>query len=104
MSDHDIRIFKLMTGEEILAEVINDNSYALGQITIQNAVLLMMQQTQNGIGVGMYPWGSHLEDPRITLDVGTHIMYNGVPKAELIKTWEQAFSPIALPKSTLITG
>ena len=100
----DVRVFKLITGEEILAEVVRDDTETLGQVVIQNVLQLVMQQTQQGVGIGVFPWGAHILEPTITLDTTLHIIYSGKAKEELVKIWTQAFSPLALPKSSLLVG
>lgn len=48
-----VKIFKLITGEEIIAEVMNLNDEV---ITIKNALAIMLQPTQDGYSYGFVPW------------------------------------------------
>jgi hypothetical protein len=98
----NLRVFKLITGEEIIAEVteIAEGEY---QYNIKNVLMLMMQQDQTGrFGISIVPWGAHtLYDITINEE---HIIYSGEPKKELVELYEKAFSPLALPQKSLITG
>jgi hypothetical protein len=97
----NLKVFKLITGEEIIAESLTiDGEY---QHNIKNALMLMMQQTSDGrFGVQIVPWGSHTTDI-ITIN-DEHIIYSVTPKKELVELYEKAFSPLQLPQKSLITG
>ena len=97
----NLRVFKLITGEEIIAEVLPDGvDYSYN---IKNALMLMMQQAQDGrFGIAVVPWGAHTVEA-ITINE-EHIIFSGTPKKELVDLYEKAFSPLALPQKSLITG
>jgi hypothetical protein len=102
MSNKVLRVFKLITGEEIIAEVVSttETTYAYD---IKNVLMLMMQQSQDGrFGISIVPWGAHSNDP-VTINE-EHIIYSAEPKKELVELYEKAFSPLALPQKSLITG
>ena len=96
----NLKVFKLITGEEIVAEVVE---YVISEVRIQNAILLLLQQTQQGIGISALPWGNHVKNGTVNIH-DEHIIYSGEPREELVKLWTQATSSLALPQSGLITG
>lgn len=101
MSDKNLKVFKVITGEEIIAEVVDvvELDY---QYTIKNALMLLMQQTDKGFGVAVVPWGNHV-DGNIVLE-SDKLIYVAAPRKELVEMYEKAFSPLALPTKSLITG
>lgn len=49
----NVKVFKLINGEEILAEIFNHFD---GQLELKNPATIMVQQTQQGVGVGLAPY------------------------------------------------
>jgi hypothetical protein len=49
----NIKVFKLVTGEEIIAEIFN---WFDANIELKNPAVIVMQQTQQGVGVGLMPF------------------------------------------------
>lgn len=50
----DIQALKLVTGEELVATVINTT--AAGKCTVKNPLLLRVSSGPNGITVNFFPW------------------------------------------------
>lgn len=95
------QVFKLITGEELIADV--QSTDASGEYVIANALSLLMQQKADGsVGIGVFPWGNHV-DGTITLE-DKHIIYVGDPVSQLVDIYNKAFSTIAVPQKSLITG
>ncbi len=93
-----VKVIKLITSEEIVAEVEHE---APDTLTLKNALALVMQQDRNGnIGVGVIPWGTN-SIGSITIDK-LHILYVNDPKEELVQMYKTAFSGIAVPNKQLI--
>ena len=64
----DIKILKLMSGEEVLGEcTFNDNT-----ITVKNAVSIVYQQTEKGLGAGLAPFMPYCEDD---IEINNHSLY-----------------------------
>lgn len=99
----NVKIFKLITGEEVVGNVVSDDSETNFSYTVKDTVLLILQQTQQGFGVSLVPWAHGVENGIVTLQV-EHTMYVATPKKELLEMYEKAFSPITLPTKSLITG
>ena len=50
---NEIIVFKLVTGEELIASVASEGAdYTI----VKNPAVIVMQQTQNGVGVGLMPF------------------------------------------------
>ena len=66
----DVKLIRLITGEEIIAEVLD---WKNGVMIIQNALVIIPQQGQ----VGFAPWATVInpEMPEIGLDM-KHIIYS----------------------------
>jgi hypothetical protein len=95
----DIIVFKLVTGEEIIGEVVNSDS--AGTYYLQNVLGLVMSQGPDGkIGVSAFPWGTHVEGEIPIQD--EHIIYSGAPVADLVGLYNKAFSRIATPPQGLV--
>jgi hypothetical protein len=53
MNMNNIKVFKLISGEEIIAEVFNQfDQY----IELKSPATIVIQQTQQGVGVGLMPY------------------------------------------------
>lgn len=56
----DIKLFKLMSGEELLGNVKESDS---DTVTLKNAVSIVYQQTEKGLGAGLAPFMPYAEEP-----------------------------------------
>ena len=93
----DVKLIRLITGEEIIAEVLD---WKNGILTIQNALVVIPQQGQ----VGFAPWATviHPEMPEIGLDM-KHVIYSVEVAEPVVKQYNEIFgSNIVLPEKQLI--
>jgi hypothetical protein len=93
----DVKLIRLITGEEIIAEVLD---WKNGVMTIQNALVVIPQQGQ----VGFAPWATviHPEMPEIGLDM-KHVIYSVAVADPVVKQYNEIFgSNIVLPDKQLI--
>ena len=93
----DVKLIRLITGEEIIAEVLD---WKNGVLTIQNALVVIPQQGQ----VGFAPWATviHPEMPEIGLDM-KHVIYSVEVAEPVVKQYNEIFgSNIVLPEKQLI--
>ncbi|WDS60925.1 hypothetical protein SBM1_00052 [Synechococcus phage S-BM1] len=93
----DVKLIRLITGEEIIAEVLD---WKNGIMTIQNALVVIPQQGQ----VGFAPWATviHPEMPEIGLDM-KHVIYSVAVADPVVKQYNEIFgSNIVLPEKQLI--
>ena len=93
----DVKLIRLITGEEIIAEVLD---WQNGVMTIQNALVVIPQQGQ----VGFAPWATVInpEMPEIGLDM-KHVIYSVEVAEPVVKQYTEIFgSNIVLPEKQLI--
>ena len=93
----DVKLIRLITGEEIIAEVLD---WKNGLMTIQNALVVIPQQGQ----VGFAPWATviHPDMPEIGLDM-KHVIYSVAVADPVVKQYNEIFgSNIVLPDKQLI--
>lgn len=93
----DVKLIRLITGEEIIAEVLD---WKNGVLTIQNALVVIPQQGQ----VGFAPWATviHPDMPEIGLDM-KHVIYSVAVADPVVKQYNEIFgSNIVLPDKQLI--
>ena len=86
----DIKILKLMSGEEVLGEcTFNDST-----ITVKNAVSIVYQQTEKGLGAGLAPFMPYCEDD---IDINNHaVASSGVPNKDMLNQYNSIFSGIVV--------
>src|SRR6056300_1028535 len=99
----DIRIFKLMSGEELLGQVKEKNGEG---IVLKNAVSIVYQQTEKGLGAGLAPFMPYVEDP---VTIKEHaIASSGIPNKDMSNQYNSIFSGIVvaganeMPKAKIV--
>ncbi|AOV60069.1 hypothetical protein P29A0810_133 [Synechococcus phage S-CAM8] len=94
----DVKLIRLITGEEIIAEVVD---WSNGILTIQNALVVIPQQGQ----VGFAPWATVIDPdvPEIGLDM-KHIIYSVAVAPQVIEQYSKLFGgpDIITPNKQLI--
>lgn len=101
----NIKVVKLATGEEILAEIEENED----GIIITNPVRIAVMAGQNGQpNIGFAPWPIHAEQEKESEYViaKKHVVYSYTPAQEYVNNYNQIFgSGIVLPPTKqLITG
>jgi hypothetical protein len=101
----DIRILKLVTGEEVIGEVIHDG----GKFTIKNPVLVAMMRGKDGMpNVGFAPFPAYAEDSKDkTIDFRLeHVVYSYLPAEDFRRNYDSIFGlGLVLPgEKKIITG
>lgn len=82
----NIRVFKMISGEELIAEVITSLSTTK---TLKEPAVIVMQKTEQGIGVGMMPYMPYVSG-HVTLN--THaIAAEGDPDVKLVNEYSRLF-------------
>jgi hypothetical protein len=98
----NIKIIKLITSEEIVAEVVSGDVYS-ESIKIKNAVALMLQPTRDGkLSYGFVPFGAMI-DGDISIK-NSNIVYFADINEDLKNNYNSMFGGIVTPPKTLITG
>ena len=99
----NLKVLKLLSGEEIIAEVVGSNQTDFDYKLKNCLMLLMTQDAQKGFGISIVPWAQHSENGEVTIHKN-HVIYATTPRKELVDMYESTFSPIAIPKKGLIVG
>jgi len=93
----DVKLIRLVTGEEIVAEVLH---WQNGVLNIQNALVVVPQQGQ----IGFAPWASVIspDAPEIGLDI-KHVIYCVEVAPAVVEQYAKIFgSNIVVPDKQLI--
>jgi hypothetical protein len=101
MADN-IKILKLITGEELLAEV--SDSVISDKILIKNAVRIVVMPNKldpKTPNVGFAPWADFSDDKTVTLDK-SHIIAIMSPIKEFVNQYNSMFGGLVVPTSNLI--
>ena len=85
---NDVKILKLITGEEILARVSNDLSDGGGLVTLDNPMTLQAVPTnqQGQMGFALVPWLMSGKSEKITISID-HIIAEDDPKDHAEKNY-----------------
>jgi len=94
----NIKLFKLITGEEVLGDIIKETE---DSFVIDDTVAIVMQPTQDGrISPGFFPWLSMIDGPKIIKE--RDVICYGSPEAQLLAAYQSMFSKIITPKKGII--
>jgi hypothetical protein len=105
MTEPIIEVVKLVTNEEILAEI----EYGEYEIILHNPVKIAIVPGQNGQpNIGFAPFPTHAEQQKTSqyTILKKHVVYQYVPAQEYINNYNQIFgSGIVIPPTkSIITG
>ena len=94
----DIKLIRLITGEEIVAEVVD---WSDGMMTVKNALCVIPHQDQ----IGFAPWATVIDPdfPEIALDM-KHVIYSVAVVPQVVEQYNKIFntSDIITPDKQLI--
>ena len=95
----DVRVLKLVTGEEIVGEFVSETKTS---ITVKNTLSLIIQPSQQGVGYAFVPWCPMAQgDKTIKLE---KTIFTASATDELEASSRSMFSQIMTPgPKTLIT-
>jgi hypothetical protein len=97
-----IKVFKLISGEELIGSITagSDAGYF-----VEGAATIMLQQTENGIGVGLAPYMPYVEGDKVYIYKHA-IASEGEPAVAMRNEYSRMFgSGIEIaPASALYTG
>ena len=83
----NIKVYKLISGEEIIAEVF---SVLAEVIDLKNPATIVIQQTQKGMGVGLAPYMPYAEDERVMLHKSA-IASEATPATNMVNEYSRIF-------------
>ena len=85
---NDVKVLKLITGEEVMARVSNDLSDGGGLVTLDNPMTLQAVPTnqQGQMGFALVPWLMSGKSEKITISID-HIIAEDDPKDHAEKNY-----------------
>ena len=94
--ENNVKILKLITGEEILARVSNDLSNGDGLITLNKPMTLQAVPGQGGqVGFALVPWFMSGKNESITISMD-HVISQDDPKDKSEKNYLAAVTGLTL--------
>lgn len=95
-----VRVFKLVNGEDLIGEVFN---WYDSHVELKNPAQIVLQQTQQGVGVGLAPYMPFVEG---NLELSrSAIAAQGEPKQEMANEYNRIFgSGIVVAPANAISG
>lgn len=96
-----VKIIKLVNGDELLADVINEN---IDPIIIKNPVRIIVMPNKidpKTPNIGFAPWAEFSDDKTFTLDKA-HIVAIMNPIKEFVNQYNSMFGGLVLPTSNLL--
>jgi hypothetical protein len=93
----EIKLMKLTTGEEILAEIVSEDGNSL---TIKNCVAIVLNPSREGISYGFMPWGNLSKEDKTI--VRTNVIYSATPNDDIRSSYSSMFGGIVTPPKHLI--
>ena len=84
----DVKILKMITGEEVMARVSNDLSDGGGLVTLENPMTLQAVPTnqQGQMGFALVPWLMSGKSDKITISI-EHVIAQDDPKDQAEKNY-----------------
>ena len=101
----NIQVFKLITGEEVLGELVDDDLQSM--YSIKNPVSIAVVRGKDGPNVGLAPFPLHAEQKKDTIiDIpNSSVVYSYTPAEDFITNYNQIFGAgIILPPKQIIKG
>jgi len=95
-----VKIIKLITGEELLAEVVGDDT----MVRVKNPVRIVVMPNKidpKTPNIGFAPWAEFSDDKEFALDK-SHIVAIMTPIKEFVNQYSSMFGGLVVPKSNLI--
>lgn len=94
----NIKVFKLANGDDLISEVVET---AADKIELKNPAQIVLQQTQQGVGVGLAPYMPFIEG-NLMLSKSA-LVAEGEPKKEMSSEYNRIFGSgiVVAPASTL---
>ena len=93
----EVKVLKLITGEEVMARVSNDLSDGGGLVTLDNPMTLQPVQTnqQGQMGFALVPWLMTGKSEKITITTD-HIIAQDDPKDQARKNYLENITGLTL--------
>lgn len=97
----DLRVVKLVTGEEVVGDVKAEDSDTL-TLGTTFMVAVRGQQQNGGISWGFLPWGIFIDGNKVINK--SQAVYIGLPSHDVSDAFRQATTGLAVPSNQILTG
>ena len=94
----NIKYLKLVTGEEIVTEYIDEGE---SQVTLKNPLGILMSQTEKGFNIQLVPYGSMAADEEIMVNY-KNIVFHAEPETKLRNQYESITGQVITPPTPQI--
>ena len=108
----EIKVFKLINNEEVVAELDNQKTQSTDYYHLINPVQLSLMRGVDGqpqMGFMPFPLHGPREQPSVKMHKEfsmekRHVLYSYEPDPEIADEYKKIFNGFILPKSQIITG
>lgn len=100
----NIHIIKLLSGEDLIAEIVSSVTGHEGQIIVKNPVRIVVMPNKmdpKTPSIGFAPWMEFSAEKTFTIS-NSHIVAKAEPIKEFVEQYKSMFSNIVVPQSKLI--
>ena len=97
-----IKVFKMINGEELIAEVV-DNLYNSTDYELKSPAVIIVQQTEQGVGIGLAPYMPYVNG-NVTLSKSA-VASHGIPEVKMENEYRRIFgSGIQIAQAGSLAG
>ena len=96
----NIKYLKLVTGEELVTEWIEDKHDSV-EVKLKNPLGILMSQTEKGFNIQLVPYGSMAENEEIMVNY-KNIVFNAEPETKLRNQYESITGQVITPPTPKI--
>lgn len=97
----NIKILKLITGEELIAEILEDKKENIKFKNPLRVVLMPSRTDPKNPAIGLAPWAEFCDEKSFTLDK-KHVLLVSSPIQEFVNQYNSVYGGIVAPSSKLI--
>ena len=98
----NIKYLKLVTGEELVTEWIEDKHDSV-EVKLKNPLGILMSQTEKGFNIQLVPYGSMAQNEEIMVNY-KNIVFTAEPETKLRNQYESITGQVITPpQPTIIT-
>ena len=91
----NIKYLKLVTGEELVTEWIEDKHDSV-EVKLKNPLGILMSQTEKGFNIQLVPYGSMAENEEIMVNY-KNIVFHAEPETKLRNQYESITGQVITP-------
>ena len=96
----NIKYLKLVTGEELVTEWIEDKHDSV-EVKLKNPLGILMSQTEKGFNIQLVPYGSMAENEEIMVNY-KNIVFHAEPETKLRNQYESITGQVITPPTPQI--